>query len=280
MTSLTCHLLSIRSSVTRESFIATLKALPASQRPLWLGETHHWIHEPHLSTGALLGVGPNLTKWEYLMVGSKELPSAVESQVGRKWSITAHSPDGTPTLRSKTDMLLSRPQPKLPQGWTPDDHSGIVTSAAHSGVAMSLDETSRPMGAERSTQGITLTKFTLDWRHTGPVVMFNLLSFLPNQRSVYFEGYGAGFTQILEPLFGGSPIQFGLEVTEWSSRAQEVDQEGSWEDFALIWYPSLWHFSKMISSLEYATLDRQFKPSVRDNPLICCTEIDLESHTV
>ena len=178
-------------------------------------------------------------------------------------------------------MLLSKPQPKLAAGWTPDDHSGLKTSVAPRGVVVSLDATSRPMGAMASAQGITLKEFTLHYgiQNTGPVVMLNLLSFLPGQRSAYFEGYAGGFTESLEPLFGGSAIQFGSETSEWSSGAEETDQEGGWEDFALVWYPSLWHFSSMINSPEYANLDRQFKPLVRDNPLLCCTAINFDSHS-
>jgi hypothetical protein len=281
MTLITCHFLSLHSSVSKASFISALRTLPVSQRPLWLGQTHHWIHEPHLSTKALLGEGAHLIKWDYIFLGSKELPPTVESQIASRWSITGYSPEGTPSAREKTRMLLGKSHPKLAAGWTSDDHDGLKTSVAPSGVVFSLGATSRPMGAVASDQGITLKEFTLHWgiQNTGPVVMLNLLSFLPGQRSVYFEGYAGGFTEILEPLFGGSPIQFGLETSEWSSRAEEAGQESGWEDFALVWYPSLWHFSSMINSPEYASLDRRFKPSVRDNPLLCCTAIDFDSHS-
>jgi hypothetical protein len=73
-------------------------------------------------------------------------------------------------------------------------------------------------------------------------------------------------------------------VTDWSSRAAEgvevadpkAGGSGVWEDVALVWYPSLWHFAKLLDDPDYAVADRTFKQGVlRDNPILCCTEVVL-----
>ncbi|KAI0149514.1 hypothetical protein GGR57DRAFT_223164 [Xylariaceae sp. FL1272] len=278
MTSITAHLLSLHSSVSKDAFVASVKALPAAQRPQWLGQIHHWIHEPHLSSKALLGTGSHLIGWDYVFVGPKDIPSAIESQIALKWSISGQSPDGTPSIRATTNEALAKSQPTLPTGWTAENHDSLAASSPPAGIALSLDATSRRLGAEASSKEVTIKDFTINWAsyHTGPVTMFNLLSFHPGQRSIYFEGYGDGFVNVLQPLYGGSPLLFAGGVKDWSSQSDDGDQ-GAWEDFSLIWYPSLWHFSAMINSPEYADLDRKFKPAVFDNPLCCCTEIDLEA---
>jgi len=44
----------------------------------------------------------------------------------------------------------------------------------------------------------------------------------------------------------------------------------------LVWYPSIWHFGKLLDDLDYAEADRKFKVGVvLDNPILCCTEVVL-----
>lgn len=274
MAPVTFHLLSLRSSSEADSFVSSLKALPQAQRPLWLGHFHHWFHEPHYSTGALLGEDSHVTKWDYLLVG--DVPSEVDSYIAKRWSIKGDSPDDMPSLNARDSVVL--PEAILPDGWSADDYSGLDASVPPTDISLTIDEIARPLGSERSSNGIPLRDFVRSFgtTHTGPVVMFNILSYLPNKRSVYFDGYIAGFGEKMGPMFGGAPIQVGWGVTEWSSQAEETEEDGGWEDVAMVWYPSVWHFAKMIDDPVYADLDRRFKPiSLRDNPLACCTEIEL-----
>lgn len=103
--------------------------------------------------------------------------------------------------------------------------------------------------------------------------MFNLLSYLPNGgREQYFK-YIAAFQESVGSDFGGVPIAVGFGVTDFTSRQ---DGAGKWEDTALVGYPSIWHFAAMLDSEAYADVDRRFKKgALRDNPLICCTEVVL-----
>ena len=112
--------------------------------------------------------------------------------------------------------------------------------------------------------------------HPGPIVMFNLLSFLPNQLPQYLK-YVSGFLSDMSPRYGPDPLVHGMgTVTDWSSQAEETNQKGMWEGVGIIWYPSLLHFAKMLDDDEYAELDRAYKFGVlKDNALMCCTSIIL-----
>ena len=77
---------------------------------------------------------------------------------------------------------------------------------------------------------------------------------------------------------------FGASVTNWSSRVAEgaeaadpqANGSGVWEDAALVMYPSIWHFGKLLDDSDYAEADRKFKVGVvLDNPILCCTEVVL-----
>jgi hypothetical protein len=272
------HLLALQPSVKARDFLSKLKGLVDAEGRLWFGQVHHWMHEPQLSADALLGSGSHVQKWDYLLVSTQKLPADVEADLEAHWSVAADAPDGFPSAKSKTEGLLKQEAPKLPRGWSASDHSGLDASTSSQGLNFSLHGPSRPMGVPKSETGGSIKDFVKDFgaKHPGPVVMFNLLSYLPGGRSIYFDGYVGGFIKTLGPLYGGEALQFGWGVSEWSSQAQELGQEGRWEDLALVWYPSIWHFAKMIDDDDYVKLDREFKPiSLRDNTLACCTEVEL-----
>ena len=106
--------------------------------------------------------------------------------------------------------------------------------------------------------------------------MFNLLSYQPDQRENYFK-YVAAFNESVGSKYGGEALFLGLGVEDWSCRAEETgEDEGNWEDTALIHYPSIWHFAKMLDDDAYIDADRRYKKGVlRDNPILCCTEVKL-----
>ena len=119
--------------------------------------------------------------------------------------------------------------------------------------------------------------------HQGPVSMFNLVACIPAQRPRFF-GYIAAFAESVGSRYGGEAQLLGAGATDWSSREAEglevadpkAGGSGVWEDVALVWYPSLWHFAKLLDDGDYAAADREFKVSVlKDNPILCCTEVVL-----
>lgn len=278
MPALSFHLLTTTDS---QAFLNSLRSLPKDRRPLYVGKAHHWIHEPELSTAALTGSGPALKGWDYLIVAPSagadglSLPSGINTGVvENKWSITAPVDDAWITgHKEQHPRRLSSTGPALPAGWSAADHSGLDAAVAPPDLAASLGLRSRPFGSGEP-QGLKDFIATFGTKHTGSVAMFNLLAYMPNGgREQYFK-YIEAFSASIGIKYGGEPLFLGAEVTDWSSKASEAEKE--WVDCALVWYPSLWHFGKMLDDPEYAQVDREFKQgAIRDNPLICCTEVDV-----
>lgn len=260
-----------------KSLLNSLKALD----PLYIGQCHHWIHTPHLSTTALNGPGPFPQIWDYLLITNGSSPPTLSTtSISKSWSITGSCPDEMlASLPAANARRAGAPTPPLPPGWNSSDHSALDAAIAPSDLEASLDMTSRPMETSPSTSNpVALRDFirTFGTTYTGPVAMFNLLSYLPSQRPKYFQ-YVEAFQESVGIKYGGEPVVLGFGVTDWSSRKEDEGGEGEWEDTALIWYPSIWHFGKMLDNGEYMDVDRRFKQGVlRDNPLMCCTEVRLE----
>lgn len=278
MAPVTFYLVSLNSEAASDDFISVLKGLSPTERPLWVAACQHWIHEPHFSVEALAGSGDTLKDWNYLIVfeGSPGLPADVDPHVSSTWSITAEVQDDMiSTLSERKTAMASGTPPNLPDGWSASNHDGIDSAATVDGVEISLHTTSRPFkGNDASAQPLKTIIRDLGITRPGPVVMLNLLAYLPDQRPQYFK-YMAAFQETIGPKHGGQPLLLGLGVSDWSSREAENDG-GGWEDMALIWYPSVWHFGRLLDDPVYADLDRRYKGGVlKDNPIICCSEIDL-----
>jgi hypothetical protein len=274
------HLLSIRQEVDSKSFIEALRALPQHEKPLWVGQCHHWIHEPHLSQNSLLGDGPTVKSWDYVVAfkasepDSLAIPTDINALTASKWSIITDAEEPLiEALAARLESLSSHPGPQLPPGWSAEDHKGLDESEAPADLVMSLAATSRPLRPGASTARIDLKSFTRSFgtSNPGPIAMFNLLSFVPGKKQEYFN-YVAGFGDI---SYGGEPLVFGFDVKTWTSRAEDM-AAGVWNGAALVWYPSIWNFAKMLDDPRYAELDRRYKHGVIvDNPLICCTRVEL-----
>jgi len=284
MAPVTFYLVSLASSLASDGFVPVLKALPPTERPLWAAACLHWIHEPHFSVEALAGAGDKMQDWTYLVIyaGSNTgLPPAVAVHASSSWSIVAEVQDAMiETLTARKVAMTMADPPALPSGWSAEKHDGIDSAATVPGVEISLHTTSRPFRGEKLVEGQPLKTIVRDLgiARPGPVAMLNLLSYLPGQRPRYLQ-YMAAFQDTIGPKYGGQPLLLGLGVSDWSSRqAEKVEghDDGQWEDVGLIWYPSVWHFGKMLDDPVYAELDRKYKGGVlKDNPIICCSELDL-----
>lgn len=266
--------------------------MQAASRPLYVGEVHHWIHEPTLSTAALTGTGPTVHPWTHLMIHQAASPASLSlpldslsKHVSARWSIAAPaSDDMLADFAAAKPARRTKPAPPLPPGWSAEDPRGLKASQPPADLQASLGLASVRLGGERDGPAVGLKEFVAEFgtKHTGPVSMFNLLAYHPGQRSRYFE-YIAAFQRSVGVKYGGEGL-LAAGVTEWSSRQKEgaqvadPDKNGSevWEDAALVWYPSLWHFAKMFDDPEYAAVDRAYKQgALRDNPLVVCTEVEL-----
>ena len=282
MAQTTFSLLVLNDNVKEEAFVSAVRDLPRSDRPLFVGKCQHWIHAPHLSAAALAGNGNTLQKWDFLIVNKATLPKTVSSLAEKTWSITAPVDDNQLANYSEAQRTrLSTSAPPLPDGWSPKDHSGLDAAVPPPDLELSLALSSFSLGSstDDGQKPVLLTEFVRDFgvQYTGAVSMFNLLSYLPDGRPRYFE-YVAAFTASVGSKYGGDAMFHGLGVSDWSSKADDVrlDPNAFWYDTALIHYPSIWHFGKLLDDPDYMDVDRRFKQGVlRDNPIMCCTEIDV-----
>ena len=288
MTQVTFHLISVSDE---HAFLGVLRSLPVDAKPHYIGHCEHWIHSPKTSLDAFTGPGPQMQRWDYLVIANAEvndplaLPSYLQSSTSilNHWSITA--PADLSTLSDgNAGRALSTPV-ALPPGWSPSDYSSLTASVPPSDLEASLALTAIPLGASKQSDPIDLKSFISDFgqTHTGPVGMFNIIACQPGQRTRFY-GYVAAFSESIGSRYGGEAQFLGAGVTDWSSRvvegAQVADPKANgsavWEDIALVWYPSIWHFGKLLDDSDYAEADRKFKVGViHDNPILCCTEVVL-----
>jgi hypothetical protein len=287
MAPITHHLVSLAAGTSPESFVAALRALPEDQKPLWVGQCHHWVHDPRLSVAPLTGSGPVLKKWDFVIVAkttgpaSGDISPSISGFLSDKWSINAEGADNyLNELPGKHQRLASEGGPALPTGWTADNHDALDAAEPFTDLNLSLDTKSPTMGKDRNDSPVDFKTFNRTFGTSpagaGPIAMFNLLSFFPGQMPQYFK-YVEGFINVLGPITGAQPLTMGLDVSDWSSKDDDKNDAGSWEMVAVVWYPSIWHFGVMLGDERYAQLDRDFKVNVvRDNPLVCCTPVDLD----
>ena len=281
----TFSLIELKSSASNDQFIGIVQKLPPNDRPVYVGRCQHWVHAPRLSKDALTGTGKVMKKWDYLIINkatdahSFTIPDGLASSIADSWSLTTEIPDEQlGSTKATNEKLLATPVSDLPKGWSPSDHSGLDASDPPADLEASLALASHSLGSSKDSNPTDLKQFTrtLGPKHTGPVNMFNLLSFMPGQVGTYMQ-YIEAFQASIGIKYGGQPYFFSFEGPDWSSKDQEELQEGGWEAAALVWYPSIWHFSKMFDDPEYADVDRRFKQgALRDNPLLCCTEVETE----
>lgn len=296
------HLISIANT---EAFLSSIQRLPSTERPLYLGHCQHWIREPtNCSTATLLGTGSDVMKWNYLLIKKASsaddlaLPPSLTENVKHIWSIVTESPgEMLDTYNTAQGARLSAPTPPLPPGWGPLDHSDLDASVPPADLEFSLELKSYSMGANRKTdEPVVLKDFirSLGKNHEGPVGMLNLLSSNPGQRGRTFEYIAHFGTEPAITQYGGQAQFLGAQVLDWSGRTEEgemniadaqakgtYDKAGGdkvgWENVALVWYPSVWHFGKLLDSPAYADADRKYKQgALRDGPILCCTEIEVE----
>jgi len=289
MAPISFHLVSVPDD---NAFLDSVRSAPASEKPYYLGRCQHWVHSPKTSLDALTGTGPEMQRWDYLLIANVvssdhlAVPQYLEGKITNHWSISAPVDDAQLSTLSETDsQRASNAVPTLPPGWSLSDYSSLTASVPPSDVEASLALASTPLGSSKQSLPTDLKAFISSFgaSHTGPVNMFNIVACQPGQRMRFF-GYIAAFTESIGSRYGGEAQFLGNGVTDWSSRKAEGAEvadpkaggSGVWEDVALVWYPSLWHFGKLLDDPDYADADRKYKVGViHDNPILCCTEVVL-----
>lgn len=290
MAPVTFHLVSVADGHT---FVDAIRNA-VSEKPYYVGRCQHWIHSPKTSLDGLTGKDSTMQRWDYLIIADAvsenhlALPAYLEGKVTAHWSVSAPVDDSQLATLAEANgdrQEISSSPPNLPPGWSTSDYSGLTASSPPSDLEASLALSSTPLGGSKQGPSTDLKSFitTLGTTHPGPISMFNIVACNPGQRARFF-GYVAAFNESTGSRYGGQAQFLGAGVTDWSSRKAEGAEvadpkaggSGVWEDVALVWYPSLWHFGKMLDDPDYADADRKFKVGViHDNPILCCTEVVL-----
>ena len=294
MAPVTFHILTVSSE---PAFLSCLQSLPKEEasRPLFFGRAQHWVHAPNLSLPSLTGSGSTVPIWTHVLITTASpsnplsLPSSLSPLASSKWSITAEAGDDMlSAYPSSQACRKSTPPPTLPAGWSAADHSALDAAVPASGIEFALDSASIPLGAAKQPANAqTVKDFARAFGSTydGPVAMLNLLAYLPGQRHRYFQ-YVTEFGASVGARYNSEAMLLGLGPAEWSSRAEEGAEKaaaekggsGVWEDVGVVWYPSIWHFVKMLDDPDYVDVDRRCKKGVlADNPILCCVEVDWEA---
>ncbi|KAG8625884.1 hypothetical protein KVT40_006285 [Elsinoe batatas] len=245
-----------------EEFLTAAKRHLSQEDLLYIGRAVHWMHEPHLSVKALLGSSSHAIAWQYLVATkSPAFPDEPHEHLVNLWSISSDVDDNMlKAIAAMAEGADAGAAPTSFSGWNANDHSGLDAAAPISDLEVNLDMPTRGLGSDLASDPTPFRHFvrTFGAKHTGPVHIFNPLSYLPGQRDRYMQ-YVAAFQKSV-------------------GTAEEKDgQHFGWEDTALIKYPSIWHFPKMIDSPEYASADGDYKQGViRDNALLCVVPLSLE----
>jgi uncharacterized protein (DUF1330 family) len=102
--------------------------------------------------------------------------------------------------------------------------------------------------------------------HTGPVVMINLLRFLPDGGAAAYAHYGEGVLPCL--------MKVGARLL-WQGRPDSVvigADADLWDAVVLVEYPSRQAFLEMVSSAEYQAIAHRRTEALADSRLIACTQ--------
>lgn len=211
----TFHLISYLENES-QFFQLLRNGLPATEL-LFAAKLYRWIHEPHLSVNNLIGTEKTLIHWNYLLVTkTPDLPDRLISKLSNHWSITAEvSGDLLASFASTKQSYEVAAPPELPSGWNAANHSELDAAEAPPDLEASVAMTARELGSARSASPSELRDFVRRFgsHHTGPVAMFNLLSYLPRQRERYFQ-YIAAFQQSIGIKYGGAPLFAGFGVQD------------------------------------------------------------------
>lgn len=103
--------------------------------------------------------------------------------------------------------------------------------------------------------------------------MLNLLAMAPDGGMEKYQGYVGGFVE----AFGGDRLGSVAKVlgpVEATSTNAEESHKSTWDMWALVHYPSIWHFGWMLSTPGYQELEEKYKAgSLVDTAILAVSEI-------
>jgi hypothetical protein len=269
----TLHLLALDATTPNPilTFLSTLKS--ANVSPLVVSRVIRWIILPSkLSTEHLLAQNIH---WDILLIlpSTSPLPPDVSKLVQHHWSITAGVPSRLiQDFPSKNNALLHPDPSSVP----PLQEQKKKTTSSSQSLELSSElnkwiETFTSTGSKKAA---------------GAVSMFNLLAFNPGMKPEYLK-YGAAFAKNIGSKHGGNAKIVGNVTHVNSQPVTKSDAVGAngevdggsddWDEIALAHYPSILHFSDMLSSEGYQEVNKRHRvPSLKDTCILMTSEIAVE----
>ena len=253
----TVHLVSLSSGVTIPSYLKALNS--ASIKPLVISRAIRWIIKPEqLSVSKLLN-----TKWDLLIILPMSSPLSSEllgqDWVSEHWTINAGVPGSLINGFHDRNKRLLHPQQRDVPALT-----GSMSKPRMSG----------------SSQGLELNDELLQWSKSwklgeGAISMLNLLAFKPGKEAhESYLRYGKAFAESIGSKRGGNAKVVGKVIPNQGT--DEEDKDG-WDEIALAHYPSINHFTDMLASEDYQTVNHKDRlPALRDTCILCTSELDPE----
>lgn len=274
----TVHLLSLDSSLSPKDAATLLSnslSTPTTTNPLLVtGIPHGWIHKPHVQDAALL-----LAHDWHLFALTSPPPNTPLNLTATNNSILAHAtiaisiPETQYTALRTTRTSPPTPlptTPPLPAAWhNPQPNTLSIPPSAIAPKTPKTTNTKRPAPGTLnldSQMASFLSSLLPSPASQKPISLFNLFQYARADSTAH-DAYMARFKSTFGDSAGArvkfmGPVKSPLSLSvsppsssEGEGRNQAARGQG-WQDANLVQYDSIWHYAWMLSTGEYAELNR------------------------
>lgn len=251
----TFHLISTSNSEEA----STIKLLWSLRpKPLTVGKAHYFLSASDLSP--TLQNDPETSTSPFNLVAvlagaSTSIPVSIAALTTKVWSFTADVGDEWTTNYAERNSAF------LHVGGDPIPPFPLEPSTAPD---PNEEEVELPLTKPLRT---FLANFSA--KYSGPVTMFNFLSFYEGMFPQY-QRYIEAFSETLVPAYGAAPRMLGSMVKSEGGEAAE-----KWDMIGWVQYPGAANFGRMLEGGTYKELDRKYKKGVvKDNPILLIVELE------
>jgi hypothetical protein len=198
--------------------------------------------------------------WDLLLIlpSADPLPSSLQDLIQHQWTVRAGVPSRLLQDFDKKNENLLKPKKKDVRPLTGSlDKPRIASSAQGLELSPELKEWISDFG--KTEQG------------NSAVSMLNLLAFKPGLKEEYLK-YGAEFAKSIGSRRGGD-----AKIVGGVLHGGEKDDGDGWDEMALAYYPSIWHFADMLASEDYQSVNQKYRvQSLKDTFILCTSEVGLD----
>jgi hypothetical protein len=227
-------------------------------KPITIGKAHFFVSSSHLCSTLANSLLNNTSPFNLVTIlpgTSAVLPTSIAPHITKIWSFTADIEDQwTKDYAARNSSLLHANETPVPP--------------------FPLEPETVPMEDEEDlefplTPALRSLLSTFSYQYSGPVTMFNFLSFHSGMFPQY-QKYMAAFVEVLGPKYGCLPRLLGPMIKVEGEEAGE-----KWDMIGWVHYPGIANFGRMLEDELYKDLDRKYKRGVvRDNPILVVVELE------